>query len=614
MEARMEVIIERCCGLDVHQETVVACVLIGAPGERPRKEIRTFRTMTRDLEALRDWLQELGVTQVGMESTGVYWRPVYAVLEGHFDLIVGNARHIRNVPGRKTDVKDAEWIADLVRHGLIAKSFVPPAPQRELRELLRYRRKLVESQAAERNRLLKLLETANIKLASVASDVFGVSGRAMLKALIEGSASPEVMADLARGQLRRKRDDLVLALEGRVEEHHRFLLATQLRRLEAAEHDIAALDNRIKAKLAPYCVQHALLRRCCTDHGSRISDVGLGGIGCTPCSDPDPAMPFKANAARRRHIPRQKRRVTNWAAYDASLRQRGSLTVWFTDEAIAAWQVAPRTTRGGQPWYSPLAILTALTLRAVFRLALRQTEGLIGSINSLLGLTLAVPDHSTLSRRAATLEVPQPRSSTSISAEPVHLLVDSTGLKLCGAGEWLVEKHGAKTRRSWRKLHIGMDANTGAIVASVLTTNDVDDASQAGPLLDQLDAQLASFTGDGAYDQDSLYRAVTNRDPDALVIVPPRATAVPSETAETKPTQRDQHLQDIAAKGRIAWQKASGYTKRSRVETMIGRYKQVIGDGLRFHKDERRGTEVRVAVHVLNRMSKLGRPISVRIA
>jgi hypothetical protein len=325
-------------------------------------------------------------------------------------------------------------------------------------------------------------------------------------------------------------------------------------------------------------------------------------------------MPFKANAARRHHIPRQKRRVTNWAAYDASLRQRGSLTVWFTDEAIAAWQAAPRTTRGGQPWYSPLAILTALTLRAVFRLALRQTEGLIGSIISLLGLTLAVPDHSTLSRRAATLEVPQPRSSTSISAEPLHLLVDSTGLKLCGAGEWLVEKHGAKTRRSWRKLHIGMDANTGAIVASVLTTNDVDDASQAGPLLDQLDAQLASFTGDGAYDQDSLYRAVTNRDPDALVIVPPRATAVPSETAETKPTQRDQHLQDIAAKGRIAWQKASGYTKRSRVETMIGRYKQVIGDGLRFHKDERRGTEVRVAVHVLNRMSKLGRPISVRIA
>jgi transposase len=259
MEAKMQVIIERCAGFDVHQETVVACVLIGAPGEWPRKQVRTFRTMTRDLEALRDWLQELGVTQVGMESTGVYWRPVYAVLEGHFDLIVGNARHIRNVPGRKTDVKDAEWIADLVRHGLIAKSFVPPAPQRELRELLRYRRKLVESQAAERNRLLKLLETANIKLASVASDVFGVSGRAMLKALIEAIASAEAMADLARGQLRRKRDDLVLALEGRMEEHHRFLLATQLRRLEAAEQDIAALDDRIEAKLESYRVQHGLL-------------------------------------------------------------------------------------------------------------------------------------------------------------------------------------------------------------------------------------------------------------------------------------------------------------------------------------------------------------------
>jgi len=255
----MQALIERCCGLDVHQETVVACLMIGAPGVRPSKEVRTFRTVTRDLEALRDWLAAEGVTHVGMESTGVYWRPVYAVLEGHFDLIVGNARHIRNVPGRKTDVKDAEWIADLVRHGLIAKSFVPPRPLRELRDLLRYRRKLVESQTAERNRLLKLLETANIKLASVMSDVFGVSGRAMLKALIEGRASVEAMADLAKGQLRRKRADLVLALEGRMEEHHQFLLATQLRRLEAIEHDIAALDLRIVERLEPYQAPHALL-------------------------------------------------------------------------------------------------------------------------------------------------------------------------------------------------------------------------------------------------------------------------------------------------------------------------------------------------------------------
>jgi transposase len=258
-EASMRVMIERVAGLDVHQETVVACVLIGKPGERPTKEVRTFRTMTRDLEALREWLLSLGVTHVGMESTGIYWKPVYAVLEGSFELIVGNARHIRNVPGRKTDVKDAEWIADLVRHGLIAKSFVPPPPLRELRDLLRYRRKLVESQAAERNRLLKLLETANIKLASVVSDVFGVSGRAMLKALIEGTASAQAMADLAKGQLRRKRADLVLALEGRVEEHHRFLLGLQLRRLEAAEEEIAALDARIDEKLEPYRAPHALL-------------------------------------------------------------------------------------------------------------------------------------------------------------------------------------------------------------------------------------------------------------------------------------------------------------------------------------------------------------------
>src|SRR4051812_41060844 len=178
-----------------------------------------------------------------------------------------------------------------------------------------------------------------------------------------------------------------------------------------------------------------------------------------------PIVPFKLNQDRRHHIPRQQRKVTNWPAYDASLRQRGSLTGRFTEEAVDAWAAEPRTTRGGQPWYSELAILTALTLRAVFRLSFRQTEGLIGSIIGLLGLTLRVPDHTTLSRRAATLEVPRPRSSSSPDAggeaEPVHLLVDSTGLKLCGPGEWLLEKHGTKTRRSWRKLHLGVDADTG---------------------------------------------------------------------------------------------------------------------------------------------------------
>ncbi len=288
-----------------------------------------------------------------------------------------------------------------------------------------------------------------------------------------------------------------------------------------------------------------------------------------------PTLPFKLNQDRSHHIPRQRHKVTNWPAYEASLRQRGSLTVWFTDAAIAAWEAEPRTTRGGQRWYSPLAILTGLTLRAVFRLAFRQAEGLIGSIVRLLGLTLAIPDHTTLCRRAETLAVPRPRSST--GAEPVHLLVDSTGLKLCGAGEWLVEKHGTSKRRSWRKLHLGVDANTGQIVAAALTTNDVDDGSQVGPLLDQVAGPVASFTGDGAYDREDVSRAVTERYPEAAVIVPPRSTAVPSETAATEPTQRDRHLQFIAEHGRMAWQKASGYTKRARAEAMIGRFKRVVG-------------------------------------
>src|SRR3982750_4606379 len=310
-----------------------------------------------------------------------------------------------------------------------------------------------------------------------------------------------------------------------------------------------------------------------------------------------PALPFKLNQDRRRHIPEQKRKVTNWREYDESLRRRGSLTVWFSDEAVEAWEAERRTSRGGQPAYSDLAILTALTFKAVFRLASRQTEGLIGSVIGLLGLDLAVPDHTTLCRRAETLEGPRPKprgdgaeSGAGRDTGPMHLLVDSTGLKLSGAGAWRVEKHGTKRRRSWRKLHLGMDAETGRIVAATLTDRDQDDAAQGGPLPDPVPA------------------------PGADVVVPPRSTAVPSATAETAPTQRDRHLQLIAETGRMGWQKASGYNARARAEATIGRFKRVIGDGLRSGTAQRRALEMDVAVQVLNRMLELGRPESARIA
>jgi Transposase DDE domain len=321
-------------------------------------------------------------------------------------------------------------------------------------------------------------------------------------------------------------------------------------------------------------------------------------------------VPFKANADRRHHIPRQRHRVTNWSAYDAALRQRGSLTVWFTDEAIEAWQAEPRTTPGGQPHYSALAITTALTLRAVFRLAPRQTEGSVGSILQLLGLDLPVPDHSTLSRRAETLEVPRPRSGCA----PVHLLVDSTGLRLCGPGEWLAEKHGSRTRRSWKKLHLGVDADTGRIVATALTGHDGDDGSQVGPVLEQVDGPVASFTADGAYDRDDVYAEVAVRHPEAAVIVPPRSSAVPSGAAETAPTQRDRHLEAIAERGRMGWQKASGHNWRALIEADIARWKRVIGGALRSQTDGRQATEVAIAVRVLNRMLDFGRPEYVRLA
>ncbi len=284
--------------------------------------------------------------------------------------------------------------------------------------------------------------------------------------------------------------------------------------------------------------------------------------------------------------------------------------IWFSAEAIEAWRAAPRATRGGQPRYSALAITTALTLRAVFRLAPRQTEGLIGSILALLGLDLAVPDHSTLSRRAETPEVARPRRGR----EPVHLLVDSTGLRLCGPGERLEEKHGTERRRAWKRLHLATDADTGRIVASDVTDKGADDGSRVGPLLDQIAGPVASFTADGAFDRDDVYAEVAARHPGAAVVVPPRSGAVPSDTAGTAPTQRDRHIEAVAERGRMGWQRASGYNWRALVEADIARWKCVIGDGLRSQADGRQATEVAIAANVLNRMLDLGRPEYVRIA
>jgi hypothetical protein len=260
-----------------------------------------------------------------------------------------------------------------------------------------------------------------------------------------------------------------------------------------------------------------------------------------------------------------------------------------------------------------VAIETVLTLRTVLHLPLRQTEGLVASLAVLHNLAIRTPDHSTLSRRAGGLDVIRRRS---LPDGPLHVLVDSTGLKVYGQGEWRQEKHRVRARRTWRKLHLLVDAETHEIVASELTANDVDDASQVGALLDQVEGPLATFTGDGAYDTEGTYRSVTERQPadPPAVIVPPCSTAVPSPRADTNPTPRDRHLQAIQENGRMAWQKQSGYTLRSRVEVAIGRYKQIIGPELRARSLPTQKTEVAIAVKVLNRMARTGMPISVRVA
>jgi transposase len=274
----MQVLYERCCGLDVHKATVVACVVVPGQGREPTKEVRTFGTMTADLLALGDWLAERGVGHVAMESTGVYWRPIWNLLEDRFTLMLVNARHVKAVPGRKTDVRDCEWLADLLRHGLLKASFVPDRQQRELRELTRYRTALVRERAAEVNRLQKTLEGANVKLAGIATDVMGLSARRMLAALVAGEADAAAMAELAQGRLRAKIPQLERALAGRFGAHQRFLVAEQLAHVDFLDERIGRLDAEIAERVRP--VEDAVARLdSIPGVGRRTAEIVVAEVG-----------------------------------------------------------------------------------------------------------------------------------------------------------------------------------------------------------------------------------------------------------------------------------------------------------------------------------------------
>ena len=255
----MEVIIPRCAGLDVHKRTVVACIRRLEPDGQINQEVRTFGTMTADLLSLADWLAACGVTQIAMESTGVYGKPVYNLLEARLTILVVNAQHIKQVPGHKTDVNDCQWIAQLLQHGLFRASFVPPRPIRQLRDLTRQRTQRIRHRATMANRLQKVLEDANIKLASVATDILGVSGRAMIRTLIAGEQDPPRLADLARRRLRAKTDLLVLALTGQVTDHHRFQLRSLMEQVERLDGSIEQLDGRILEATTPFEAELARL-------------------------------------------------------------------------------------------------------------------------------------------------------------------------------------------------------------------------------------------------------------------------------------------------------------------------------------------------------------------
>jgi Transposase DDE domain len=304
-------------------------------------------------------------------------------------------------------------------------------------------------------------------------------------------------------------------------------------------------------------------------------------------------------------------RVKNWREYDQSLRDRGDITLWISQDAIDAWTPPQTGTRGAQPVYSDAAIETALSLRLLFRLPLRQTEGFLSAILRLMDVTLPCPDHTTLSRRNATVEVR--RQVDRAPQGPISLIVDSSGLKICGQGEWHAQKHGEKQGKRWKKLHLGVD-DQGQIIASTMTESHAQDPSQVPALLSQVDHIIDRFIGDGIYDQAPVYAAVARHSPGARVIIPPRKDAVLSPTATTAPTQRDQHLLVIENAGRCGWKRTAGYYAQSQAENVFSRFKRTFGARLRAKRDASQEREASLTCQMLNRMRALGRPESYAVS
>jgi hypothetical protein len=345
----------------------------------------------------------------------------------------------------------------------------------------------------------------------------------------------------------------------------------------------------------------ALLNKSVFQHSSWLYGIILGLLLHSLHT-----MPYKHNESRRHKIKKSLYKVTNWHDYNNGLRQRGDFTIWFTEEAIADWHPEKTGARGRPQEYSDIAIETAVLIRQVFHLPLRQTEGFMNSLARVMKAEITIPDFSSISKRSITL----PRHILAKAMEPGSIvIVDSTGLKVYGKDEWHQEKHAVPARRTWRRLHLAIDENHN-VLACELTTPEIGDPTAVPDLLDQITTPFDTFMGDGAYDGEPVAQAVLNKQPNAQVVVPPHKNAVCSDAGGT---QRDQHIQTIAEQGRIAWQRKTGYNLRSYVELAMQRYKRIFGNTMKARVLPQQKTEAWISASALNRMTSLGMPVSVKI-
>ena len=621
----MQIINPNCAGIDVGSRSHF--VALG----QANKDVREFGVYAEDLKALSKWLHSKDITSVAMESTGTYWQNLFVeLMNSGLEVILTNGKFTKNINRKKTDVLDSQWIQKMHTLGLLPASFLPDETTEKLRTLCRHRAKMIAQKADTSHKMQKFLKWLNFRLDVVVRDVTGLTGIKIIEAICNGDLDPKSLATHRHYNCKKSEEEIAKALVSNERKDYLFGLKQEFKRyrfyqsmIKECDFEIADfLQNFINQKQGvvddlptkkPYKKQNKNGLKGALLHEWMIKEMEIVSLRDQPYKASHMTKQETKVGEKQKKQKKNKYKVTNWREYNRSLVKRGDITIWFDEALLGCWYYQGPNQKGAQYKYSGQCMRSLLQLKVVFGLKYRQLEGFASSLLGMMGIELSVPSYCQISRRAKQVEVKMDVPKTK---GPMFIVFDSTGLKVYGEGEWKVRKHGYNKRRTWRKLHLGVDEKTGYIHAQVLTKNSKGDgdAQQVPQLLDQVKSPIDRFGADGAYDTYEIWEMLKEKQIEG--VIPPQENAMywVDENDELLDLDRNEIIKKIEKVGRKKWKQQSGYHRRSLSETAMFRFKTIFGPQLYSRRFETQQREAAIKVACLNKMTGLGMPVCQKVA